>query len=135
MVQARQKAKAPSLDVTMAGVHFRSPVGVAAVGNAFGRELYHDPKLHAEANAKVLLDHVRAGAGYVYLQFQHITDETLKKLRERERLEERHYIPPGGFGVKCPIRTIHQQIRFAAGKTVQGQMRMSVDPTFKAIDG
>ncbi|MFH1651712.1 MAG: 4Fe-4S binding protein [Chloroflexota bacterium] len=96
-----KKTALPDLGLTMAGVHFRSPVGVAAVGNAFGRELYHDAKKHAETNAKVLLDHVRAGAGYVYLQFQHITDETLRKLRERARPEERHYLPPGGFQLRA----------------------------------
>jgi dihydropyrimidine dehydrogenase (NAD+) subunit PreA len=101
MGQRRRKASEPSLDVIMAGVHFRSPIGVAAVGNAFGKELYHDPKVHAEANAKILLDHVRAGAGYVYLQFQYITDATLKKLRERARPEETHYIPRKGFQPKC----------------------------------
>jgi len=83
-----QKGALPSLNVTMAGVQFRSPIGVAPIGNPFGRQSPEDPESFAEVNTEVLLKHVRAGAGYIYLMAGYATEATIRKVQERARLEE-----------------------------------------------
>ncbi|MFH1652374.1 MAG: 4Fe-4S binding protein [Chloroflexota bacterium] len=97
MKQATKSAVKPKLDVTMAGVHFRSPVGVAAVGGHFGRGSGVEP---AEVYAGMLLKHIKAGAGYVYVTGTFVSDETIRRLRERAKIEERHYPRPGGIGLR-----------------------------------
>lgn len=83
-----QKKPPPSLRVTLAGVEFRSPIGVAAVGRPWGKELFAAPELHAE----VLLKHAEAGAGYIYIpNCGFVTEATISKLRETARPEA---VPP-----------------------------------------
>lgn len=95
-----KNGSSPSLNVTMAGVHFRSPVGVAAIGGHYGvgREAYSNPQLYAEVVAEIMLKHVKAGAGYVYVTGAVVSDETIRKLRERVKIEEKHNIPWGAVG-------------------------------------
>jgi dihydropyrimidine dehydrogenase (NAD+) subunit PreA len=70
------------LNVTFAGVEFRSPVGVGAVGRPWGKDT--TPEMHAE----VLLKHVEAGAGYVCIPTcWYFTEETLSKLQGAARPE------------------------------------------------
>lgn len=86
------KTVSPDLSVTMAGVRFRSPIGVGPISFPWGKHTQKEPELHAE----VLLKHVEAGAGYICLTAMFLTEPTIKKLRERSRLEEKHYIPESG---------------------------------------
>lgn len=90
MKRNNDREKTPDLSVNMAGVHFRSPVGVAAVGRHFGKDAYRDEEAGGEGDARELLKHIKAGAGYVYVNGMYVTDETVKKLRERARPEEVH---------------------------------------------
>ena len=55
------------LGVKMAGIRFRSPVGVAAVAHHFGKDLPEDQEEPGVSEARVLLKHIQAGAGYVYI--------------------------------------------------------------------
>ncbi|MFC1905326.1 4Fe-4S binding protein [Chloroflexota bacterium] len=80
------------LGVNMAGIHFRSPIGVGPVGFPWGKEMPKEPELHAE----VLLKHVKAGAGYICLTAMFLTEPTIKKLRETAKIEERHFMPEHG---------------------------------------
>ena len=68
----------PDLSVTMAGVHFRSPIGVGPISFPWGKHTNKEPELHAD----VLLKHVKAGAGYICLTAMFLTEPTIKKLRE-----------------------------------------------------
>jgi dihydropyrimidine dehydrogenase (NAD+) subunit PreA len=81
----------------MAGVQFRSPVGVGAIGGIPENVGGDEP---AEAYAEVLLRHIKAGVGYVYVTGTFVTEATIKKLRERARFEERHFVKPGGVGAR-----------------------------------
>ncbi|MFH1652002.1 MAG: tRNA-dihydrouridine synthase, partial [Chloroflexota bacterium] len=83
------KKTSPDFHVTMAGVPFPSPLGVAAVGNHWGRALYREPENYAEANAGILLKHVRAGAGFIYVTGTFVREETVARLHESARAEER----------------------------------------------
>ncbi len=76
-----KKSKSPSLNVTLAGVEFRSPFGLAAIGSLFGRQNKVTPKLHAE----ILLRGTEAGAGYIYVGggAGSYTKETMAKLKEK----------------------------------------------------
>ena len=91
------KSGKPSLNLTVAGVPFRSPIGVAALGNHFGKELYYNPKLYAEITADIALRHVKAGAGYIYVTGAVVSEQTIRKLRERSKVVEKHQPPPGGM--------------------------------------
>lgn len=90
-----QKVASPSLSVTMAGVQFRSPVGVGPIGAPWGKK--PEPEVHAE----VLLKHARAGAGYICLSAMFVTEATIRKLQERAKPEEEHHFPPGGMGTRA----------------------------------
>jgi dihydropyrimidine dehydrogenase (NAD+) subunit PreA len=80
-----KKINAPGLNVTFAGVEFRSPIGVGAVGRPWGKNT--TPEEHAE----VLLKHVEAGAGYICIPTcWYLTDGTRDKLQETARQEQRH---------------------------------------------
>lgn len=85
---------APSLDVTLAGVHFRSPIGVAAIGHHSGQEAPGESG--GELDAGVLLKHIQAGAGFVYVNGMYVTEATQKKLMERARFEEVHHLSAAG---------------------------------------
>ena len=87
-----QKDTSSSLNVTLAGIQFRSPIGVAAVGTHFGTQRWSDPDEGIEVNTEILLKHVQAGAGYICVAGSFVTDATLSKLQERARLEEK--LPP-----------------------------------------
>jgi len=83
----------------MAGVPFRSPVGVAALGTHFGRDKIGDPQGNAEINADILLKHVKAGAGFIAIGGSFISDATLRIVRERCRYEEPHHDKSRSFRV------------------------------------
>ena len=74
---------APGLAVTLAGVPFRSPIGLAPIGGGshFGRP-NPDPDREAEITLRYLLDHVRAGSNCLYLNVSYLTRETLAKLQK-----------------------------------------------------
>lgn len=88
------KVSAPSLEVTFAGLKFRSPIGVGAVGRPFGKSV--TPELHAE----VLLKHVEAGAGYIVIPAGgYATQETIRKIEARAKPEERRSSFPSGMRI------------------------------------
>jgi len=93
MSESMQKETSPSLMVSLAGVEFRSPIGVAAISRPWGKALSMAPEVHAE----VLLKHAKAGAGYIYIvNCGLVTKSALCKLQETARSEK---IPPlGGMG-------------------------------------
>ena len=96
-----RKTTSPGLEVTMAGVKFRSPIGVAAIGNHWGKEMLDEPpEVQAEMKADVLLKHCKAGAGFVYVNVSSLTDATIAKVRERARFEENRSMPKGGMGIR-----------------------------------
>lgn len=94
-----KKATSPSLNVTMAGVQFRSPVGVGAIGAHWGKE-QPDPEVHAEINSEILMKHVRAGAGYIILAGMFMTEATERMLLEKARMDEVFFPPPGGHAMR-----------------------------------
>jgi dihydropyrimidine dehydrogenase (NAD+) subunit PreA len=66
---------AANLETTFAGLKFKSPIGVGAVGRPEGDNL--TPELHAE----VLLKHLDAGVGYLYLPTcSYATKESIEKV-------------------------------------------------------
>lgn len=67
------------LQVIFAGVKMRSPVGISAIISPLGKRTALTPELHAA----VLLKHVEAGAGFVYVPFFYMTPELLKELQAR----------------------------------------------------
>ncbi len=75
------KIKSPSLNVTLAGVEFRSPFGLSCVGAMMGKGEKFTPKVRAE----ILLRGAEAGAGYIYLGGSYLTEKTLAKLQERAK--------------------------------------------------
>ena len=88
MIKSNIHNDLPDLKVTVAGVNFKSPIGVAAIAHHFGKDIPEDHEAPGEADAKVLLKHIQAGAGYVYVNGFSATDATQKKLLERARREE-----------------------------------------------
>ena len=82
MTESASAAGAPSLAVTLAGVPFRSPIGLAPVGGGshFGRP-DADVGREAEITLRFLLDHVRAGSNCLYLNVSYLTEATLRKLQ------------------------------------------------------
>jgi dihydroorotate dehydrogenase len=72
---------APSLDVTLAGVRFRSPIGLAPLGGGshFGRR-EADEAREDQVRLDFLLRLVRAGSNCVYLNFSYLTEATLQKV-------------------------------------------------------
>jgi dihydroorotate dehydrogenase/Pyruvate/2-oxoacid:ferredoxin oxidoreductase delta subunit len=75
----------------MVGVRFKSPIGVGPIGTPWGKK--PEPEIHSE----ILLKHVKAGAGYICLTAMFLTEPTIKKLRERSKLEENRHVPPTGM--------------------------------------
>ena len=94
------------LATTFAGVRMRSPVGVGPMNMPRGERSAITPEIHAE----LLLKHVEAGAGFVYVPgFKYITEELIKELRPRARPRDSTPRPAGtrfmkietpGFGVE-----------------------------------
>ncbi len=79
-----KKIGTPGLNTTFAGIEFRSPIGVGAIGRPWGKNV--TPSEHAE----ILLKHVESGAGYICIPTcWHSTAETREKLRETARREHR----------------------------------------------
>lgn len=72
------------MDVTLAGVRFKSPIGMAPIGGGshFGRPDADQDREEA-ISLQFLLEHVRAGSSYLYLNFSYLTEATLLKLLER----------------------------------------------------
>lgn len=64
------------LETTFAGKKFKSPIGVGAVGRPFGGNL------SAEDHASVLLKHIDAGVGFLYLPTcSYATGESMEKVK------------------------------------------------------
>ncbi len=92
------------LATTFAGVKMRSPVGVAPINIPRGERSVITPEIHAE----ILLKHVEAGAGYVYIPcIDYISEELIAKLRPiaqpRESVARPHgarlmRLQPRGYG-------------------------------------
>ena len=89
----------PNLNVTLAGVPFRSPIGVGAIGAHWGKA-QQEPKVHAEINSEILIKHVRAGAGYIILAGMFLTEATERMLLERSRMDEVFLPPSDGHGMR-----------------------------------
>lgn len=79
-------ADKPDLSVNFAGVHFRNPIGVGAIGEHWGHT--HSAEQYAEKNSEIFLKHVRAGAGYIIMAGAHVTPETERLIQERSRIVE-----------------------------------------------
>ncbi len=90
------KIKSPSLNVTLAGVEFRSPFGLSAIGGLYGKG-GDNPKVHAE----ILLKGAEAGAGYIYVGGSggSLTKATLAKLEEMPRPQKKPDWWPGSRAV------------------------------------
>ncbi|UCG66401.1 MAG: tRNA-dihydrouridine synthase [Deltaproteobacteria bacterium] len=95
-----KNATSPNLNVTMAGIQFRSPVGVAPIGAHWGKGI-KDPEIYAEVNGEILLKHARAGAGYIYIAGAFLKEETIDKLHDRARPEGEHQFPPDGMSTRA----------------------------------
>lgn len=69
------------LGVTLAGVRFKSPIGLAPIGGGshFGGP-DADPDREDQISLRFLLDHVKAGSNCLYLNFSYLTEATLRKL-------------------------------------------------------
>ena len=79
----QDKGKPVSQKIEFAGIEFRSPIGVTAMGMPWGGEI--TPEMHAE----VILKHAEAGAGFISTPGQMFsTEETIAKLREKAAPEE-----------------------------------------------
>ncbi|MFC1930402.1 NAD(P)-binding protein [Chloroflexota bacterium] len=85
MVQ-RTKLEVPEkLRTIFAGLTMRSPIGVAPVGMPEGKKSAITPELHAE----ILLKHVEAGAGFVYIPgTDYITQNMLDELKAKSRTRD-----------------------------------------------
>ena len=69
------KISEPNLEIDFAGIKFKSPIGVGAVGRPMGKNC--TPQLHAD----ILLKHVEAGASYINLPTcDYVTEESLRKI-------------------------------------------------------
>jgi dihydropyrimidine dehydrogenase (NAD+) subunit PreA len=85
------RVKEPSLEVTFAGVKFKSPIGVGAIGRPNGRNIT------TEMHAEVLLKHVEAGASYIVVPTCiYVSEETISKLKQRAVPEETPPLLPAG---------------------------------------
>jgi len=71
----------PSLEVTLAGISFRTPIALAPIGGGshFGRR-DPDPKREFDITLRFLLDQVRAGSSCLYLNFSYLTEATYAKV-------------------------------------------------------
>ena len=83
MINVSKDGNISGLNVTMAGVHFRSPVGLAAIGGSshFGKPEIR-PDRQNETNARYLLKNIKAGSSYLYLNCSYLTAPTLHKLQQ-----------------------------------------------------
>jgi len=96
MERARQNA-GPPLDVTLAGVHFRSPIGLAAIsgGGHFGNP-DADPDREHEICLRFLLESIESGSSCIYINVSYLTEETLRKVLGGASPEDRPQ-PPGAW--------------------------------------
>jgi dihydroorotate dehydrogenase/Pyruvate/2-oxoacid:ferredoxin oxidoreductase delta subunit len=85
------KKYVPDLETTFAGIKFKSPIGVGAVGRPEGANL--TPEAHAE----VLLKHVDCGVGYLYMPTcSYATKATIEKVKAAAKPNVVHpKYPPG----------------------------------------
>ncbi len=83
MTKNARQSDPPSLGVTLAGVRFRSPIGLGPIGGGshFGKP-EADSEREGEASLRFLLEHVRAGSSCLYLNISYLTEATLGKLLE-----------------------------------------------------
>lgn len=94
------------LGITFAGLRMRSPLGISAINMPLGDRSAITPEIHAE----VLMKHVDAGAGFVYVPGAgSITKEMIAKLQKRARPRATSKAPGGmrfmkvetpGFGIE-----------------------------------
>lgn len=71
-----------NLNTTFAGVQIRSPLGISPINMPFGERSAMTPELHAD----VLLKHVQAGAGFVYVPgANYITKEIIDALQKKAK--------------------------------------------------
>lgn len=83
MKHLTKKGTLPSLDVKVAGVHFSSPIGLAAIGGSsyFGKPETNQDQQN-ETDTRFLLKNVKAGSSYIYLNCSYLTAPTLHKLQK-----------------------------------------------------
>lgn len=85
MTQTKRITVPEKLGTTFAGLRVRSPIGVAPIGMPEGKKSAITPELHAD----ILLRHVDAGAGFVYVPgADYITRELLDELGAHSRPRE-----------------------------------------------
>ena len=77
-----RRIDAPTTDVTLAGVRFRSPIGLAPIGGGshWGKP-DPDPERERQVCLDLLLQSIQAGSSCVYLNFSYLSEETFLKLR------------------------------------------------------
>ncbi len=71
----------PAMDVVVAGVRFRSPIGLAAIGGGshFGKP-DADPELEEDVQLQFLLGSIESGSSCVYINVSYLSEATLRKL-------------------------------------------------------
>ncbi len=81
MTESTHETIPARLGVTLAGVELRSPIGLAPIGGGshFGRQ-DGDPEREFATHLQFLLQHVRAGSSFLYLNVSYLTEATLRKL-------------------------------------------------------
>jgi dihydroorotate dehydrogenase/Pyruvate/2-oxoacid:ferredoxin oxidoreductase delta subunit len=81
MTEPTRQSTSPDLGVTLAGVRFRSPIGLAAIGGSshFGKP---DPSgdREDETRLRFILQNVANGSSCVYINISYLTETTLLKL-------------------------------------------------------
>jgi dihydroorotate dehydrogenase/Pyruvate/2-oxoacid:ferredoxin oxidoreductase delta subunit len=112
----------PSLETKFAGLNFRSPIGVGAIGRPEGANL--TPELHAQ----VLLKHVDAGVGYIYMPTcSYATKKTIRKVKAMAKPDRVHLrFPPG-------TRTI-SSVTPVAPYGVEGIFTLVTHPAWMTIE-
>ena len=90
MTESARRSAQARLGVTLAGVELRSPIGLAPIGGGchFGKQ-DEDPDRELETHLQFLLEHVRAGSSFLYLNISYLTEATLLRLLGGEGLGDR----------------------------------------------
>ncbi|MBI4332293.1 MAG: 4Fe-4S binding protein [Chloroflexi bacterium] len=113
----------PKLNTTFAGVRMRSPLGVAPISMPAGKRSAITPEVHAG----VLLKHVEAGAGYVYIPgFNYASPQMIAALASKA--EPRAFPPrPDGarwLRIETPGYGVEGVYRLGMTGVVSGERRL-----------
>jgi dihydroorotate dehydrogenase/Pyruvate/2-oxoacid:ferredoxin oxidoreductase delta subunit len=90
MMESALESDLHRLDVTLAGVRFRSPIGLAAIGGSrhFGKQ-ETDRDREDEVSLRFLLSNIKNGSAYIYLNVSYLTERTLRRLLEETGCRDR----------------------------------------------